>query len=280
MRKIIASILMVGMIATSLVACGSSDKVEESNVLRVGMDLTFPPYSYIGDDGEAKGLEPVISEAFAQYLGMEVEIVNTSFSMLIPALETGDIDIIIADMSVTEERMEKVDFSDAYRYTNTLGLVNKEFALEHGITDEMPEEEFFAISGAKFIGKAGTKGVYYPQGYGVDVTEVTEIGMGLTEVSSGMSHVLIASNEIHSFQAADPDNTIVYAGILDQNSSSFGVKKGDTEMLEKANEFIASMYEEGGLYDQIREEFDVIVSEFLQNPELGFDYIITPQESN
>lgn len=277
MKKILTSLLIMVVVITSLIACGSSDTAEENKVLRVGMDLTFPPYSYIGIDGEAKGLEPVISEAFGEFLGMEVEIVNTAFSMLIPALETGDIDIIIADMSVTEERMEKVDFSVPYRYTNTLGLVNKEFALEHGITDEMPEEEFFAIAGAKFIGKSGTKGVYYPQAYGVEVTEVTEIGTGLTEVSSGMSHVLIASNEIHSFQAADPENTIVYGGILDQNSSSFGVKKGDTEMLEKANEFIETMYEEGGLYDQIRDEFDVIVSEFLQNPELGFDYIITPQ---
>ncbi len=259
---------------TVITLCGSSEETAQDNVLRVGMDLTFPPYSYINDNGDAEGLEPIISEAFAAYLGMEVEIVNTAFSMLIPALETGDIDIIIADMSATEERMEKIDFSECYRYTHTLGLVNKDYALANSITDDMPEEEFFAISGTKFIGKSGTKGVYYPQSYGIEVTEVTEIGTGLMEVSSGMSHVLIASNEIHGFQAADPENTIVYGGILEMNGSSFGVRKGDTEMLEKANEFIATMYEEGGLYDQIRDEFDIIVGEALQNPELGLDYII------
>lgn len=275
MKKLISSILiMTMMVVLALTACGSSNEATENNVLRVGMDLTFPPYSYINDEGESEGLEPIIAEAFTEYLDMEVEIVNTAFSMLIPALETGDIDIIIADMSVTEERMEKVDFSDSYRYTHTLGLVNKEFALENNISDEMSEEEFFAITGAKFIGKSGTKGVYYPQNYGISVTEVTEIGTGLMEVSTGMSHVLIASNEIHGFQAADPDNTIVYAGIQDMNGSSFAVKKGDTEMLAKANEFIASMYETDGLYDQIRGEFDIIVGEALQNTDLGLDYII------
>lgn len=47
-------------------------------------------------------------------------------------------------------------------------------------------------------------------------------------------------------------------------------------MLEKANDFIASMYAEGGLYDQIREEYDPINAEFLSDPDLGLDYITEP----
>lgn len=270
MKKIILTLALI----FTLAGCGNS--TTDENVLRVGMDLTFPPFSYIGDGGQSEGFEPIIAEAFAEFLGMEVEIVNTSFSLLIPALETGDVDILIADMSYTDERAEKVDFSDPYRYTYTLALVNRDFATKNNITDDMSEEDFFAISGANFIGKAGTKGVYYPQNYGVNVTEVTEIGTGLIEVSSGLSDILIASNEVHGFQSADPQNTIVYSGIKDLNSSNFAVKKGNSELLEKANEFIASMYEDGGLYDQIRAEYDIIVGEFLQNENLGLDYITNP----
>lgn len=252
-----------------------STGLEGYDVLRVGMDLKFPPFSYLADDGSAAGLEPVIALAFGEYVGVEVEIVNTDFGLLIPALETGDVDILIADMAKTEERSLKADFSDPYRYSYTLALVNADYALENNITDEMPEEEFFAL-GADFIGLSGTKGVYYPQNYGIDVVEVTEIGSGLFEVSSGMADVLIASNEVHGFHAADPDNTIVYSGIMAQDASNFAVRLGDTELLELANEFIASMYEEGGFYEQIAPDFDPIIAEFLQNPELGLDYIVVP----
>lgn len=273
MKKRLLALLAV----LTLTGCASNDVTTDTlEVFRVGMDLSFPPFSYIGDDGQATGFEPLIAQAFGDYLGMEVEIVNTDFSMLIPALETGDVDILIADMSATEERAQKVDFSDPYRYTYTLALVNKDYADANGIDEHMSEADFFAISGTKFIGLAGTKGVYYPQSYGVDVTEVTEIGTGLLEVSNGMSDVLIASNEVHGFHAADPDKTIVYSGIDNQEASNFAVAKGNTELLEQANAFIATLYEEGGLYDQIRGEYDGIVGQFLGNDDLGLAYIVEP----
>ncbi|MFI3251082.1 MAG: transporter substrate-binding domain-containing protein, partial [Eubacteriales bacterium] len=230
---------------------------------------------YLDDDGNPAGLEPAISYAFGEFLGVKVEIVNSDFGLLIPALETGDVDILIADMAGTPERAEKADFSDPYRYSYTLGLVNSDFALANNITDDMTEEDFFALE-ANFVGLSGTKGVYYPQNYGIDVTEVTEIGTGLTEVSNGMADILIASNEVHGFHAAFPDSTIVYSGIKAQDASNFAVQKGNTALLEKANEFIAFMYEEGGVYDQIAVDFDPIIAEFLQNDDLGLDYIVVP----
>lgn len=277
MKKTLCAILLIASIATSLIGCSTSES-ETNEVLRVGMDLSFVPFSYLDDDGNIAGFEPQIAEAFGEYLGVEVEIVNTDFSMLIPALETGDIDILIADMSQTDEREEKADFSDPYRYTYTLALVNKEYAEANNITDDMSEEDFFAIEGMSFVGLSGTKGVYYPQAYGITVTEVTEIGTGLMEVSNGTSDVLIASNEVHGFHAADEANTIVYSGIEAQVASCFVVAKGNTELMEQSNAFIATMYEEGGLYDQLEEEWDPIIAEFLQNDELGLDYIVTAQE--
>lgn len=276
--------LLVGLVGCSSGSDSSSDNTANSSVssessedvLRVGMDLKFPPFSYLDDNGEIAGFEPAIAEAFGEFMGMEVEIVNTNFSMLIPALDTGDVDILIADMSKNDERAEKADFSEPYRYTYTLALVNKEFAEANNITDDMPEEEFFNLADSKFIGLSGTMGVIYPQKYDVEVSEITEIGTGLIEVSSGLSNVLVASNEVHGFHAADEANTIVYGGIKEQIGSNFVVKKGNTELLEKSNEFIATMYEEGGLYDELKEEFDPIVAEFLQNDELGLDYITMP----
>ncbi len=283
MKKIIAVIMVLILLSIAFTGCAAPQEQTtgtggQSQVLRVGMDLKFPPYSYVDENGEAAGLEPVISQAFAEYLGMEVEIVNIDFSLLLAALETGDVDILIADMAATDERREKADFSEPYRYTQSLALVNKQFAQDNGITDDMPPEEFFHLEGSKFIGLAGTFGVVVPQNFGAQVTEVTEIGNGLIEVANGQSTALVASSEVHSYHAANKETTVVYSGIGDVSGSSFVVKPGDTELLEKANEFIETMYQEGGLYDQIRPEFDVIVGDFLENDELGLDYIVNPIE--
>lgn len=253
----------------------STDENASDEVLRVGMDLTFPPFSSMADDGSAVGFEPQVALAFGEFLGREVEIVNTDFSLLIPALDTGDVEILIADMAMTEERAVKADFSDPYRYTYTLALVNKDFAEENSISEDMSEEDFFAID-ANYVGLSGTKGVYYPLKYDIMVTEIPEIGTGLMEVSNGMSDILVASNEVHGFHAADPENTIVYGGITTQDASNFVVKKGNESLLAQANEFIATMYEEGGLYEQMSEEWDPIIAEFLQNDQLGLDYIVQP----
>ncbi len=278
MNKIIALILVVLMTAMMISGCATAEQTDNSKVLRVGMDLKFPPYSYVGENGEAAGLEPVIAEAFAEFLGMDVEIVNTDFSLLLAALETGDVDILIADMSITDERLEKADFSDPYRYTQSLALVNKDFAVANNVTDDMEPEVFFNLEGSKFIGLAGTFGVVVPQSFGVDVTEVTEIGNGILEVTNGQSTGLVASSEIHSFHAANKDTTIVYSGIGDVSKSCFVVQKGNADLIEKSNEFIKTMYESGGLYDQIRPEFDKIVADFLQNDELGLDYVVNSPE--
>ncbi len=288
MKRILALLLSLTILAAILVGCSPStpsdsqpsgtEPVDGDNVLRVGMDLKFPPFSYIGEDGEPAGLEPIIAQAFADYLGMELEIVNTDFGLLIPALQTGDVDILIPDMSETEERAQQADFSDTYRYSQSLALVNKDFAEANNITDDMPPEEFFHLVGSEFIGLAGTFGVLVPQQFGAEVTEVTEIGTGILEVAGGQSTALVASVEVHSFHAANPDTTIVYHGIGNWSGSSFVVKKGDAEMLEKANEFIATMYEEGGLFDEISPEWDGIIAEFLSNDELGLDYIVGKPE--
>lgn len=266
-------IIICLVLLTSLVGCSTSVKVDNKEVIRVGMDLKFPPFSYIGDDGNPQGLEPIIAKAFGEYLGKEVEIVDTDFSLLIPALETGDVDILIADMSKTEERALKADFSKPYRYTQSLALVNKEYYEKMKINDQMSPEQFFHLKDSKFIGLAGTFGVIVPVSYGASVIEITEIGSGIQEVINGTATALVASNEVVGFQVNNPKTTIVHP-IGNVTDSSFVVALGNEELLNAANEFIDTMYQEGGFYDSIKQEWDPIIAEFMQNEAYGLDYII------
>ena len=76
----------------------------------------------------------------ANFLGREVEIVNTDFGSIIPAIQSGEIDIAIASMSITEERLEVVDFTNPYFYFKIISLVNQDFATENGLTSDSTVE--------------------------------------------------------------------------------------------------------------------------------------------
>lgn len=156
-------------------------------------------------ESRRRSIEVDIAKAFGDYLGREVEIINTDFSMLIPALETGEADIIICDMTVNEERKEVVDFSEPYLYGRTLALVGKDFAVRNNVTDEMKPEDFFAIKDARYVGLAGTISVSVPQSYGIPVEEITDVASGLMEINNGTADVFVGANTIDPVLAVPYD---------------------------------------------------------------------------
>ncbi|MGI6011914.1 MAG: transporter substrate-binding domain-containing protein [Ruminococcus sp.] len=263
---------------SSLVSAKEREGGNEEEPLKVAMDLKFPPFTGTDENGDPQGLEVDIAYALGEYLDREIEIVNTDFSMLITALETGEADVVISDMTVKEERKEKVDFSEPYLYGRTLALVNKEFAQKHKITNDMPPEEFFAIEGERVVGLAGTISVSVPQSFGVKVEEVTEIASALMEINQDKADVLVGANTILGDHAANADTTVVYEGIKEYSQSAMAVKKGNTKLLDQLNAFVETMYEEGGFYDEAGDRYDEAIGEYLQDESKGLEYIIYPPE--
>ena len=81
--------------------------------LVMGTNAAFPPYEYVEGD-KIVGIDAEIAAAIAAKLGMELEIKDMAFDSLIPAVAGGSIDIVLAGMTVTDERKESVNFSDSY----------------------------------------------------------------------------------------------------------------------------------------------------------------------
>ena len=135
MKKLIAMLLATIMCMTVLVACGSEQVTSEgtvnnesspvseagtgeaqgttSGVLVVGTNAEFPPFEYLGEDGQPDGFDIALIKAVAEKLNMEVEIQNMEFNSLVAAIGT-KIDAAIAGMTILPERLEVVDFSEPY----------------------------------------------------------------------------------------------------------------------------------------------------------------------
>ena len=146
-KKIVSVILCAAMATTVLAGCGSSNTAStdaaaeettedveaeatteeaaeeaadaaevttvEPGVLTMGTNATFPPYEY--KDGDAVvGIDPDIAQALADKLGLKLEVVDMEFDSLVASVQSGKVDIVLAGMTVNEERKKNVDFTDSY----------------------------------------------------------------------------------------------------------------------------------------------------------------------
>ena len=238
------------------------------------MDLKYYPFTGMDSDGNPSGIEVDIAEALGEFLGRKVEIVNTDFAMLIPALQSDEIDIVIGSMSITAERSKTVDFSDPYLYDRIVALVNKDFADRHQIKDDMPVHQFLDLKDARYIGFAGSIAVTIPQSYGFEVTSVTTEAVAEREIATGNADVLVGAYNLFGMHDTNRGTTIVYKNPIEFASTGMAMKKGKSELLTKVNQFIAQM-ESSGLNDNLRKKWDDAIKKKLFDDSLTLDYYLS-----
>ncbi len=146
MKKITALILSL-MLMFSLAACGGGK--DDDKVLRVAMECGYAPYNWtqstdangavqIADSKDyAYGYDVMMAKKIADELGCKLEIVKSDWESLIPAVQSGDVDCVIAGQSITSERLEKVDFTEPYYYASIVTLTKKDspYANAKGVQD-------------------------------------------------------------------------------------------------------------------------------------------------
>lgn len=281
MKKLIMVFFIILTVFT-VSACSTTTTTNDSNnptttslpPLRVGMDLRYPPFETLNLESDPEGISVDIADAFGEFLGREVVIVNTNFASLIPSLNAGEIDIIIASMSITEEREQSVDFSNPYFYFKIISLVNKDFAEANNITEDSTVEELLAIENAVYSGIATQVSATIPESYGKEVIISTNLGTAVESVAQGTADILLMSaNPVVDGNRANPNTTIIVWDSFVSSPIGMAVKEGNTELLNQANAFIATFNETGGLYEILADKWDATIIEGLGR--YGLEFFIT-----
>ncbi|MBQ3584626.1 MAG: transporter substrate-binding domain-containing protein [Lachnospiraceae bacterium] len=103
----------------------SPDDVERTNgTLKMATNAEFPPYEYM-ESGNIVGIDVDMAQAIADKLGMELKVDNIEFDAIITAVSTGKADIGVAGLTVTEDRLENVNFTDSYTTSKQVIIVRK-----------------------------------------------------------------------------------------------------------------------------------------------------------
>ncbi|SDZ66719.1 cystine ABC transporter substrate-binding protein [Pseudomonas sp. NFIX28] len=116
--------LGVGLLGQA-VAGEQLQKIKDAGVINVGLEGTYPPFSYVDESGKLAGFEVEFSEALAQKLGVKVKLQPTKWDGILAALESKRLDAVINQVTISEERKKKYDFSTPYTISGIQALTQK-----------------------------------------------------------------------------------------------------------------------------------------------------------
>ncbi|MBQ7925484.1 MAG: basic amino acid ABC transporter substrate-binding protein [Lachnospiraceae bacterium] len=253
MKKFLAMLLAVVMCVACMTACGGNEAASTGDVLVVGTNAEFPPFEYIGDDGNPDGFDIALIKEIGKKLGMEVKIENMEFGSLVAAIGS-KIDASIAGMTITEERLQSVDFSDpyydAYQYvivpidSNIAtfdDLKNKNIGCQLGTTG-------FYIADEDIEGATAT-------GYNKGVDAVNDLINGRVEL------VIIDKNPAMVFGEKFSDKVKVLDGAqfgFEMEQYAIALPKG-SELVGKVNDALKELKADG--------TFDALVKQYIEGNE-------------
>ena len=266
MRRTLAIILTL-ILVLSLTACGGGNAPAEEaapktgvedGVLTVAMECAYAPYNWAqtddsngavpikGSDLYANGYDVMTAKAICEANGWQLEVVQLDWDSLIPAVQAGTIDAVIAGQSMTSERMESVDFAGPYLYATIVCLAhaNSEFANAAGISD---------LSGGKCTSQSGT--IWYdsclPQIPDAKILNPQESApaMLMALASGTCDFVCTDMPTAQGAIIAYPEMVILnFAGSGDDFEVSdeevnigISVRKGNTELLDALNSVLSDM---------------------------------------
>lgn len=285
MKKSLVTLLAISMCAVMLAGCGASkdtaattdtqadtaattettdttasdesaqdtaaaSAVLADGVLTVGTNAEFPPFEYVGDDGQPDGFDMALIKAIGDKMGVEVKIENMEFASLVSSIGN-KIDVAIAGMTVTDERKEVVDFSDSYYDAVQYVIVPADSSI--GTAEDLV---------GKTIGvQLGTTGDFIAQDIeGSTVSSYNKAVDAVNDLLNGRSDlVIVDKNPALVFAGMYPDDVVALDGAqfgFEVENYAIAMPKGDAELADAINNAIKELKADG--------TFDKLVAEYIE----------------
>ena len=268
MKKILAMAMAVVM-ALGLSACGGSNSAASSSAagsvsgsasgsasngdpafttvtpgkLTMSTNASFPPYEMVADDGSFEGIDIEVAGAIAEKLGLELQVDDMGFDAALQAAQTGKSDMVMAGVTVTEERQAVMDFSNSY--ANGVQVVI--------VKEDSPIQTLDDLANANMIGcQMGTTGYIYCSdtvengGYGEDHVTPYDDGAAAVQalVNGQIDAVVIDNMPAQEYVAANPGLRILDTEYANEDYA-IGVAKGNTALLDAINGALEELTADG-----------------------------------
>ena len=245
---LLAAPLWANSVRQELIRESTLEQVIKHNRLRVGFS-TFVPWAMKDKTGNFIGFEIEVAKRLAQDMGVELELVPTRWSGIIPALLTGKFDIIIGGMGITPARNLKVNFSDPYEYSGMSILANRRLAGERSSLEE------FNSADMEVVARIGTTAAAAAQRYlpEAKLRLFDDEGQALQEVLNNRAAAMVASQPFPEFQSLRYPERLylpLEGNTFTREPIGFAIRKGDADFLNFLNNWIRVRFADGWLEER------------------------------
>ncbi|MCI5611051.1 MAG: transporter substrate-binding domain-containing protein [Roseburia sp.] len=255
LRKVLASALTVAAVTGLVTGCGSTgtdsaasndnktvyrtlDEIKNSGTINIGVFSDKNPFGYVDENGEYQGYDVYFANRLGEDLGVKVNFVSTEAASRIEYLQTGKVDLILANFTVTKERAEEVDF--ALPYMNVaLGVISPESAPVTDIDNWNADDEMIVISGT-------TAETYLTENYpDIKLQKYDTYANAKNALENGNAAAWANDNtEVIAFSLQNPGYTVGIPTLGSQDTIAPAVSKGNTTLLDWINEEIKTLGDE------------------------------------
>ena len=246
--KVLVALVLTVATVFAFTACGGSSEpassaaggslTSQEGVLHMATNAAFPPYEMTTDDGGFEGIDVEIATAIADKLGLELVVDDMDFSAIIAAVQSGQSDIAMAGMTVTDERKENLDFTDSYAEAVQVVIVPEDSDIK--TVDDLANN--------KKIGcQEGTTGyIYCSDDYGADnVDAYTNGAMAIQALLSGKVDAVVIDNQpAKAFVEANKGLKILDTEYVTEQYA-IGIAKDNTELYDAVNGALKELIEDG-----------------------------------
>ena len=230
--------------STSAEAGGDElDSVLAAGKIVVGVEGTYPPFTYHDGDGELVGFDVEVAERIAEKLGVEVEFVEAAWDSLLIGIDSGRLDLVVNAVSITEDRAEKYDFTAPYYYEARRVIVRAE-------DDSIQSAE--DLNGKKVATNVTNAFIPWYESMGAEIVGIDTSGEAIELVLSGRADLCGTSVPVlNSYMDEHPDaeGKLKVAFVIPDSEDQIAipVRKGETRFLEAVDQALAQLRDDGTL---------------------------------
>lgn len=268
-KKLLA-VAVAGILTVGLVACGSSnsdsaksdtasgsdaasesyrtlDEIKEDGTINIGVFSDKNPFGYVDENGDYQGYDVYFANRLAKDLGVKVNFVSTEAANRIEYLQTGKVDVILANFTVTEERAQEVDF--ALPYMNVaLGVVSREDNVIKSLDNWNKDDSIIVISGT-------TAETYLTENYpDIPLQKFDSYATAKEAFQNGTSVAWANDNiEVIAFALQNKGYTVGISELGNKDTIAPAVTKGNDSLREWINSEIETLGQENFFHKDYEE---------------------------
>ena len=239
MKKILAMVLVLCMMVPALSAFA-----DEKPTLIIATNASFPPNEY-WENGVVVGIDAEIAAAIADKLGYELIIDDIDFKAIIPALTTGKADIGMAGMTVTEDRLQNVNFSSTYA-TGVQAIIVKEGSAITSVDDLFAEGASYKIG----VQESTTGDIYCTDDFGDENVFKYNVGADAVQalLTGKVDCVVIDNEPAKAFVETNAGLVLLDTKYIEEEYA-IAIALENTELLEKVNAALEALIADGTVAD-------------------------------